>query len=380
MLDAIKKIAVNMLTGASIVTSLFLIAVGYSDRLSPVDHPLLACLGMAFPFFILANLLMLFLMLIFKWKRVWVPIFGFALAYVPIRTYIPLHFSRDVPQDCIKVLSYNVCGYGGNYRYEKAVDTVASYIRRIDADIVCLQEDHGGKGGNPVEALAQIYPYNDTTQLSPGGAPLVNCLGIHTRYPIIRKERLPMESQANGSVAYFLQVGADTLIVINNHLEATHLSVSDRNRYKQVIKGEMEREAAEEEAVSIIERLGDSMAKRAPQADILNQYIEEHAHYPIILCGDFNDTPISYVRRVVSQNLTDCFVESGCGLGLSFNQKGFNFRIDHIMCSSHFEPYNCMVDDDMDASDHYPIMCWLKMRHRPSEQQSIVKESEGSRS
>ena len=362
MLDFIKKIAVYLLTSASVITALLLVAVGYSNYLNPVDHPWLSCLGMAFLFFLIGNLLILFITLIFKWKRSWIPILGFALAYVPMRTYIPLHISRDIPPNCIKVLSYNVCGFGGNYRYENAVDTVGNYIKRIDADIVCLQEDHGGKGGNPVEFLAKIYPYNDTTQLTPSGAVAVNCLGIHTRYPIIRKERLPMESLTNGSVAYFLQVGSDTLIVINNHLEATHLSADDRNRYKQVIKGEMEREAAEEEAIFIIERLGESMAKRALQADMLNQYIIDHAHYPIILCGDFNDTPISYTRRVIAQHLTDCFVESGCGLGISFNQRGFNFRIDHIMCSNHFEPYNCMVDDDMDASDHYPIMCWLQMR------------------
>lgn len=362
MLNSIKKIAINILTGASAMTALLLIAIGYSDHINPVSHPSLACLGMVFPFFLVANLVMLLAMLLFKWKRSWIPLLGFALAYVPIRTYIPLHVSRDVPPDCIKVLSYNVCGFGGNYRYENAVDTVVNYIRRIDADIVCLQEDHGGKGHDPVKALAQVYPYNDTTALSQSGSTITNHIGIHTRYPIIRKERLPMVSKANGSVAYFLQVGSDTLIVINNHLEATHLSVDDRNRYKQVIKGEIEGDAAEEEAFFLVSRLGDSMAKRAPQAEVLNKYIEEHSQYPIILCGDFNDTPISYVRRVVAQDLTDCFVETGCGLGLSYNQKGFNFRIDHIMCSEQFEPYNCMVDDGMDASDHYPIMCWLKKR------------------
>lgn len=362
MLDAFKKIAINLLTMISTITALLLVFVGYSDHLNPVNHPLLACLGMAFPFFLVANLVMFFIMLIFKWKRAWIPFLGFALACVPIRTYFPLHTKREVPQGCIKILSYNVCGYGGNYRYENAVDTVINYFKRIDADIVCLQEDHGGKGGNPIKALAQIYPYNDTTRLSPSSSLIANHLGIHTRYPIIKKERLPSTSLANGSVAYFLQVGEDTLIVINNHLETTHLTADERTRYTQVIKGEIEGNAAEEEAFFLIEKLGNSMAKRAPQAETLNQYVKDHAQYPIIVCGDFNDTPISYARRVAAKSLTDCFVESGCGLGLSFNQKGFNFRIDYIMCSDHFEPYNCLVDDEMDASDHYPIMCWLKRR------------------
>ena len=124
----------------------------------------------------------------------------------------------------------------------------------------------------------------------------------------------------------------------------------------------MEREDAEEEALHIIDQLGIGMSRRSVAADSLHQYVLAHADYPIILCGDFNDTPISYTRRVVSQSLTDCFVETGMGLGLSFNQKGFNLRIDHIMCSNHFEPYNCRVDDKMDASDHYPIMCWLEKK------------------
>ena len=84
----------------------------------------------------------------------------------------------------------------------------------------------------------------------------------------------------------------------------------------------------------------------------------------MIVCGDFNDNPISYARRIISQGLTDCFVETGKGIGLSYNQKGFYVRIDHILCSEHFQPYNCQIDDEMDASDHYPILCWLKMQEK----------------
>ena len=102
-----------------------------------------------------------------------------------------------------------------------------------------------------------------------------------------------------------------------------------------------------------------------PQAEAVHQYIEAHRQYPIIVCGDFNDNPISYSRRIIAQGLTDCFVETGRGVGLSYNQKGFFFRIDHIMCSDHFKPYNCSVDNKIDASDHYPISCRLKLSHKP---------------
>jgi endonuclease/exonuclease/phosphatase (EEP) superfamily protein YafD len=83
------------------------------------------------------------------------------------------------------------------------------------------------------------------------------------------------------------------------------------------------------------------------------------------VCGDFNDTPISYARRTIAQGLTDCFQTTGRGLGLSYNQKGFYFRIDHVLCSPDLQPFNCQVDDEMDASDHYPVVCYLKMRENP---------------
>ena len=174
----------------------------------------------------------------------------------------------------------------------------------------------------------------------------MNGVGIHTRYPILKKERIPYESAVNGSVAYYLDIEGDTVIVINNHLEGTHLSVEDRDNYKRLLKGKMKKDTARAETAFLIEKLGRYTAKRSKEADAVHAYIEAHRHYPIIVCGDFNDNPISYA-------------------GLSYNQKGFFFRIDHIMCSDAFKPHNCEIDNKMDASDHYPIICKLKFAHKP---------------
>ena len=35
-------------------------------------------------------------------------------------------------------------------------------------------------------------------------------------------------------------------------------------------------------------------------------------------------------------------------------------RIDHLFCSDDITPYACAVDNQIKASDHYPIYCWLK--------------------
>ncbi len=364
MIKQIKSFVINLIAGANIATILLMLLAGYSDRLNPEQHPILSVLGMTFPVFLLVNLLFLFLWLTIKWKKAWIPIAGFAAAYVPITLFMPVNMRQEVPEGAIKLISYNVCTYGGNYKYENGFDTVFGYLERQKADIVCLQEDVDSWRRYVFIKYAKIYPYNDTTMLH-NNAFTYNCVGIHTRFPIIRKERIWYPSNTNGSVAYYLNTGKDTLLVINNHLEGTHLSESERNNYKRMLRGKMERDTAKAESMFLIEKLGNNNAKRALQADIVHRYIEEHRQYPTIVCGDFNDTPISYARRTIAQGLTDCFQTTGRGLGLSYNQKGFYFRIDHILCSPDLQPYNCEIDDDMDASDHYPIICHLKMRGNP---------------
>ena len=275
--------------------------------------------------------------------------------------YIPLHGNSTPPKGAIKIVSYNVCTFGGNFKYEHAFDTIFNYLKAQNADIVCLQED----SHKTLPDYERYYPYNDTVQLSGPSTVGYNYSGIHSRFPILKKERIIFSSKTNGSTAYYLNIHGDTVIIINNHLESSHLSKNDRNRYEEMIKGGMETDTAKAETAHLIRKLTEAMVIRAVQADQVHSYVEQHKQYPIIVCGDFNDTPISYTRRQMAEGLTDCYVETGRGPGVSFNRRGFNFRIDHMMCSSHFKPYACKIDDKMDASDHYPLLCWLKMREKP---------------
>ena len=60
MIKQLKQFSVNMVAGANVATVIILLLTGYSDRLSPIDYPMLSCLGMVFPAFLLINLGFLF--------------------------------------------------------------------------------------------------------------------------------------------------------------------------------------------------------------------------------------------------------------------------------------------------------------------------------
>lgn len=357
MIKQLKNITVKIVAGANIATIIIMFLLGFADYVNPVKFPLLSILGMGFPFFLAINMAFLVFWAIFKVRMVIIPVVGYLACYVPISIYMPMNMHRDLPDGCIKVLTWNVQNYSGSPRYDDAFGMIYEYIKQQDADIVCLEEDVD-TWRNVRKYYDSIYAYCDT--LAAFTSTSSNAVGIYTKYPIIRRDRIYYPSKANLSAAYYLKKQSDTLLVIVNHFESTHLSRDDRKKYKDLVKGRLENDTARAQSKKLIYRLAESNRLRAPQAQAVHEYIERHKHYPTIVCGDFNDNPISYCRRIVAQGLTDCYVASGRGIGVSYNQKGFFVRIDNILCSDHFEPYNCHVDSKTDASDHYPMVCWLK--------------------
>lgn len=363
----IGRFFLQMMMGANVVTILLLLLSGYCDHVNPERFPLIACMGLVFPFLLLANLTFLVFWVAVSWRKLWLPLAGLALACVPINIYIPLNTPQQPAEGSIKVLSYNVHGFSGMVWGQDIFDSVFHYICRQQPDIVCLQEGHDS-WRHCERQFAKVFAYNDSVRISTNERKSINSIQLHTRYPILRKERIPVSSvtEMNGAAAFYLDYEGDTLLLVGCHLENVHLDNKDRVAYKTILKGKMQRDTAKNESRLLVGKLCGAFAVRARQAKAVRDYVEQHRHgHPVIVCGDLNDTPISYARRQVCGHLTDAFVECGRGFGLSYNQKGFNFRIDHLFCSDHFIPQQCTIDAEMSPSDHYPLICWLKKRDKP---------------
>ena len=57
MISRIKSIILNLIAIVNITVIALMLISGYSDHLNPGHSDILACAGMAFPIFMLANLL-----------------------------------------------------------------------------------------------------------------------------------------------------------------------------------------------------------------------------------------------------------------------------------------------------------------------------------
>jgi endonuclease/exonuclease/phosphatase family metal-dependent hydrolase len=95
-----------------------------------------------------------------------------------------------------------------------------------------------------------------------------------------------------------------------------------------------------------------SYQTRANEAVIIKKHID-NSPYPVIVCGDFNDTPISYTYTKISQKLSDAFKESGIGIGSSYIGVPF-LRIDYILHDKKYKSYSYKKHKKK-LSDHYPI-------------------------
>ena len=56
MIRQLKRLTVQLVAGANVATVILMFLVGYSDRINPVSHPILATVGLIFPVFLVLNL------------------------------------------------------------------------------------------------------------------------------------------------------------------------------------------------------------------------------------------------------------------------------------------------------------------------------------
>lgn len=369
MFGKINTFVQGVLMAINAVVIALMLFTGLADRINPETHPVLSCAGHAFPVFVILNFLFLVTwIIIVRARNAVIPILGFLVCYSPMRTYCPLNLKKDVPENAIKVLSFNVMSFGtSEYKLDAyGVHPALRYALDQDADIVCLQE-------SPIYAnrrvhIDSLYQYVDTAMRGKSGSTVL----VMSRYPIVKKEHIDYQSKGNLSAAFWLTIGNDTVVVINNHLETSGLSCSDRAEFSSMVQTMRDGDLSATDTGTdtlrtslrrMLETLGQSAKKRAPQARAVAQYIQKNCGgKSVIVCGDFNDSPLSYAHRTIGKGLTDCYAESGNGPGWSYNENNMRVRIDNIMCSKDLTPYGCTVDKSVKASDHYPMVCWLAKR------------------
>lgn len=336
-----------------------LILTAYSPYFDPRIHPLASCLGLTFPIFLVINLCFLIFWILARYRFALLPLIGFLICFPQIQTYIPMNFTtKKVPENSIKLLSYNVMSFN-NLLKKEGKNPVLSYLANSNADIICLQEFNFTENKKYLTEKDIIkglkaYPYYSISRQGSGDVQLA----CFSKFPILSAKVINYDSNYNGSMKYILKVNNDTITLINNHLESNKLTKEDRGIYEDMIK-DPNAQKVKSGIRQLVRKFAEASAIRAAQVDSVAKIITNSKYPTVIACGDFNDVSISYTHRTLTEHLEDAFTQSGRGLGISYNQNKFYFRIDNILISPNLKAYNCTVDRSIKESDHYPIWCYL---------------------
>ena len=326
--------AVFLLTA---VAALSLLCAYVSRYVSPNDVWFFAFAGLAAPILYVINI-MLALYWVVRWKRyALLPLAVVLIGAGWISLFFRPTFRQSYPGAepvAQVVMSYNVAGFlnGQNGRVVSALDSVATFVARENPDILCIQEFQCNSAETKphIDSLIGL-PFNRVNYKVANAVGGGWGLAIYSNYRIISSGTVDFERSTNSALWADLLVRGDTVRVFNCHLQTTSVDQSDREYLTE--QEFMDDDGTREDRVrSIAGKLRRNFRIRAAQVDSLAPLIRYSPH-SVIVCGDFNDTPMSYAYRTIRGDLADAFVEKGTGIPSTY-QGLFNlFRIDYILHS-----------------------------------------------
>lgn len=188
-------------------------------------------------------------------------------------------------------------------------------------------------------------------------------IALFTKYPI--KKALRVDKRKNGyfSAMYYQVEACGQLVgLLNIHLHTNSIQPKDRVLYDEMID-HFEKDSLERIRTGMMRSLAKAFRSRADEAGLISRFLQENhpSEMPLLICGDMNDTPVSYCYHTLRHGLKDTWQEVGRGPGITFREHHFWFRIDHIFHSGHFKALNAKVRKDILYSDHYPVQATLQL-------------------
>lgn len=348
--------------------SLFSLLLAY---LCPFVHPEtfwpLPFFGLAYPVIMVVVLILLVIGIFMKSRMV-------ILILVVIAIGGKLHFrsltfgfdKQELPegQEVLKVLNYNVRLFDlYNYVDNKYANrnAIFKYLEEQNADVICFQEFYQ-------QDKPTVFPTKDT---------LMNLLGtkysheryshkltgrqnfgiaMFSKYPMIARGDVMFDDPENVDNNYCIYAdivkGLDTFRIYNAHFQSIKFQKDD-----YAIFGENQQQVGVTKSTIrlMLDKLRLAFPKRANQARKVMEHIEQ-SPFEVILCGDFNDTPISYTYNIFYSRFVDAFRNSSSGIGATYAGKVPAGRIDYIFHSKKLNSANFLIQKEA-HSDHRAIQC-----------------------
>ena len=317
--------------------------------LAPNIFPLLSVLTLFMPlFFILNGLFFIYWGIQFK-KRMILSGLVLLMGITFINKFYKFS-SKDFPEDekDFTVMSYNVRLFNVFKWVERddVAENILAFINDKNPDILCIQE-YSNSGNIDLKVYRHKYILMEGNQIKTAQA-------IFSKFPIIDQGNIVFPNSNNNVVFADIKKGKDIIRVYNMHLQSIKIS-PDVNEINENIdalnQGKSQR---------LFSRVSKAFKQQQQQAEIIKEH-KKDCPYPIIICGDMNNSAFSYVYRNIKGKLNDSFEEAGKGFGATYKFRYYPARIDYIFADENMMVKKFESFPDFENSDHYPIMAKFSM-------------------
>lgn len=363
-----NKVARSLVFILNLAVLLLLVLSYLGSFISPVHINFLSFLTFGFPLFWLLNLFFAIFWLIKKRKRSFISVLLVVVTWQQWLAVFQISGVSDKEAKELKnpltVMSYNVRMFD-KYLWtkdKKTPEKIYEFIKNENPDVLCIQEFYINNkqkqySENNILSKFKQYKYKHLEYNIETNSGKKYGLATFSKFPIIDKKPLFFKNTTNFSIQTDIKVNGKNIRIFNNHLESIRLQRENYNFIDSLeFKNDEERKRG---IIEIFHKLNNAFSNRSYQAQTIGRHIE-NSPFPTIVCGDFNDTPVSYVYKQVKGKLKDSFIESGQGFGGTYNGNLPSFRIDFIFYDKTFESYN-FSRYKVNYSDHYPIKTLLEL-------------------
>ncbi|WP_395050104.1 endonuclease/exonuclease/phosphatase family protein [Flavobacterium sp.] len=317
--------------------------------LAPKLFPLLSVLTLFMPlFFILNGLFFLYWGFQFK-KRMILSGLVLLMGITFINKFYKFSAKEYVENEKdFTVMSYNV-RLLNVFKWldrEDVPENILTFINDKNPDILCIQE-YSYSANIDLKVYRHRYILMEGNQIKTGQA-------IFSKFPIIDQGNIVFPNSNNNVVFADIKKGKDIIRVYNMHLQSIKISpdVTEINDNIDAInQGKSQR---------LFNRISKAFKIQQQQAEMIKEHKKE-CPYPIIICGDMNNSAFSYVYRNIKGKLKDSFEEAGRGFGATYKFRYYPARIDYIFADDKMTVKKFESFPEFENSDHYPIMAKLSM-------------------
>lgn len=313
--------------------------------------------GLAFWVILIYNVLV-FLFLLLLWsKKAWISVLALLIAIPGISKSYSIG-SKAQAENSIRVMSYNVHAFShidSEIDKERCAYQIMNLVREQNPDIFCCQEFSSFilKIAHPkcINIFAENcgFPYIYYNRKRNYGGNV-----IFSKYPIVK---VTEDSEIGKEQVYGVMVSVDAGEKGQFHVANVHLlsyKISD-NEIDVLTNTSGHQDQLDTIGMTVLLKLSDAFRRRSIQLkNVLDGMPPVEG--PIIMCGDFNEPPLSYnYRQLQKAGFVDTFTKVGRGIKPTYAGKLPLLRIDYIWANKGVVPLNfkrCRFK----ASDHYPIL------------------------